>query len=421
MIFSSMNSSPTTSAPPATSLPPPIAAAPPFRLRRIALAAVLLVIVAAIAGIVPRWRQRTALRVETAELSIPTVTVVSVAPGKQRAALVLPAEVRPFVEAPIYARANGYVKRWLVDLGAKVSTGQLLAEIDTPELNQELARARAEFAEAQATLALAKSTSERWAELVKTASVSQQEAIEKQSDLTRRTAALDAAQAAVKRLEEMQSFARVTAPFEGTITARRIDVGDLITAGSTRQLFSLAQTTSLRVYVRVPQSAARAVKEGQSAELTIPELPGRVFTAKIVRTAGAMSADSRTLLTELEVDNSKGEILSGSYAEIRFSETQTEAPMVLPSNVLLFRSEGTQVGLVQPDGKVELRNIRLGRDFGQTIEVIDGVTTNDQVIQNPADSLTSGTVVRLVAGQGGSSKLNLTSQKQTQTSRRVKP
>jgi len=347
--------------------------------------------------LLPRWRQRAALRSETRELAIPTVTVVSATPGKQQAALVLSAEVRPFIEAPIYARANGYVKRWLVDLGAKVTAGQVLAEIDTPELNQELARSRAELLEAQAALALAKSTSERWAELVKTASVSQQEAIEKQSDLQLKTAAVDASQANVKRLEEMQSFSRVTAPFDGTITARRVDVGDLIVPGSTRQLFSLAQTTTLRVYVRVPQSTARAVKEGQNADLTIPELPGRVFTAKIVRTAGAMSADSRTLLTELEVDNTKGEILSGSFAEVRFTESRTEAPLVLPSNVLLFRSEGTQVGVVQADGKVELRNIRLGRDFGQTIEIIDGVTTNDQVIQDPADSLTSGTVVRLAA------------------------
>lgn len=392
-----MNSSPTSSAPPTTSLPAPIAAAPPFRLAWIAVAALLLVIVAAIAGLLPRWRQRAALRSETRELAIPTVTVVSATPGKQQAALVLSAEVRPFIEAPIYARANGYVKRWLVDLGAKVTAGQVLAEIDTPELNQELARSRAELLEAQAALALAKSTSERWAELVKTASVSQQEAIEKQSDLQLKTAAVDASQANVKRLEEMQSFSRVTAPFDGTITARRVDVGDLIVPGSTRQLFSLAQTTTLRVYVRVPQSTARAVKEGQNADLTIPELPGRVFTAKIVRTAGAMSADSRTLLTELEVDNTKGEILSGSFAEVRFTESRTEAPLVLPSNVLLFRSEGMQVGVVQADGKVELRNIRLGRDFGQTVEIIDGVTTNDQVIQNPADSLTSGTVVRLAA------------------------
>lgn len=399
-----MNSSQTSSAPPSTSLPAPITSAPPFRLGWIGLAALLIVIVAAIAGFLPRWRQRTALRNETRELAIPTVTVVNAAPGKQQASLVLPAEVRPYVEAPIYARANGYVKRWLVDLGAKVSAGQLLAEIDTPELNQELARARAELIEAQAALTLARSTSERWAELVKTASVSQQEAIEKQSDLQLKTAAVDAAQANVKRLEEMQSFSRVTAPFDGTITARRIDVGDLIVAGSTRQLFSLAQTSTLRVYVRVPQSAARAVKEGQSAELTIPELPGRIFSAKIVRTAGAMSADSRTLLTELEVDNSKAEILSGSYADVRFTESRAEAPMVLPSNVLLFRSEGTQVGVVQADGKVELRNVRLGRDFGQTVEIIDGVTTNDPVIQNPADSLTSGTVVRLATNESSKSK-----------------
>ncbi len=368
---------------------------PAFKLRRLALVVLIVVLVAALAGLVPRWRQQAALRTETADLAIPTVIVTNPIPGKALVGPSLPAEVRPLIEAPIYARANGFLKRWLVDLGAKVEAGQLLAEIDTPELNQELARARAELAQADAALGLSKITAARWVDLLKTASVSEQEAAEKQSDLTLKSATVEAARANVRRLEELQSFAKVTAPFAGTITVRRADVGELIAAGSTRELFRLAQTGTLRVYVRVPQTAARAIAAGQNAEMTIPELPGRVIPAKVVRSSGVMDAQSRTLLTELEVDNAKGEILAGSYAQVRFPEAKLATGLTLPSNCLLFRAEGPQVGVVLPDGTVQLRNITLGRDFGPTIEVLEGVKPSDRVIINPADSLTSGTQVRL--------------------------
>jgi RND family efflux transporter MFP subunit len=309
--------------------------------------------------------------------------------------LELPAEVRAFVEAPIYARASGYLKRWLVDIGAEVSAGQLLAEIDTPELNQELARARAELAQAEAALALAKTTAARWKDLLKTSSVSEQEAAEKEADLALKSATVEAAGANVKRLEELQSFARVTAPFNGTITARSTDVGQLVAATSGKELFRLAQTHTLRVYVHVPQTAARVVTIGQTAELSIPEIPGRVFAARVVRTSGAMSVDSRTLLTELEVENPRNEILAGSYAQVRFTEVRLEAPLTVPANTLLFRAEGPQLGLVTPDGKVELRNVKLGRDFGQTLEILEGVTSADRIILNPADSLRNGSMVRI--------------------------
>lgn len=391
-----MNPSEIRTASPAS---PAIAAtANPPKLGRIALAAAVIVIVAAIAGFLPRWRQRDALRAETRDLAVPTVIVVSPAIGKASPGLALPAEVKAFVEAPIYARASGYLKRWLVDLGTNVVAGQLLAEIDTPELNQELARSRAQLAQTQAVADLAKITAVRWAELVKTDSVSEQESAEKQSDLALKSASVEAARAEVHRLEEMQSFARVTAPFAGTITARQTDVGQLINAGSGRELFRLAQTGILRVYVRVPQTAARGVTPGQQAEVTVPELPGRVFAAKIVRTSGVMDAQSRTLLTELEVDNARGDILAGSYAQVRFPEAKRDATLTLPSNALLFRAEGPQVGVVSAGGKVELRSVKLGRDFGPTVEMLDGVQLADRVILNPSDSLVSGTTVRVADG-----------------------
>ncbi len=377
------------------------------KLRHATVIAVLLVIAGALAGILPRMKRAAALATATHELAIQTVTVVSPTPGKSSGAFVLPAEIRPLLEAPVYARASGYVTRFLVDIGAQVKAGDLLAEIDTPELDEELAQARAQVDQAQAALALAKTTAARWAELVKTASVSEQEAAEKQADFELKTANLAAARANVARLEDLQRFQKVTAAFDGTITARMIDVGQLITAGSTRELFRLTQTRTLRVFVHVPQTEAAGIRIGQSAELLIPELPGRVFPAKVVRTSGAMIAESRTLLTELEVDNPAGEILAGTFAQARFPHETVKPPLILPSNTLLFRSEGMQVGVVAEGGRVELRSVKLGRDFGQTVEVLGGVGSNDSVILNPPDSLVGGTTVRIAAADSsGASTTN---------------
>jgi RND family efflux transporter MFP subunit len=349
-----------------------------------------------IAGLIPRWRQHTELGAETLELSIPTVSVVSPKPGQPATGQALPAEVKPWAEAPIYARANGYLKRRLVDIGVQVEAGQLLAEIDTPELNQELERARAQQAQAEASLGLAKITAARWASLLKTASVSEQENAEKQADFKLKMATADSARAEVRRLEKLQSFARVTAPFAGTITVRNIDSGDLIVAAGGKELLHLAQTQKLRVYVQVPQGMARSIGSGQSAEMTLAELPGRTFTAKVIRTAGVIAADSRTLLVELEVDNSKGEILAGGYAQVRFTEAKMEAVLTLPANTVLFRPEGPQVCVVQPDGKVELRSVKLGRDFGQAFETLVGVSAKDRVIINPPESLVNGATVNII-------------------------
>ena len=367
----------------------------PVRLSRIAIVIAVLIVVGFLAGFIPRWHQRGALRAETVELATPTVAVVTPKPTQATAGLLLPAEVRPLLEAPIFSRANGYLKRWLVDIGAHVESGQLLAEVDTPELDQQLEQGRAQLAESEAALALAKTTAERWADLLKTASVSEQENAEKQADFKLKSATVEAERANVHRLEQLQLFERVTAPFAGTITARDTDIGDLIMAGGGKELFHLAQTQTLRVYVRVPQAAARDIRAGQAAELLIPEIPGTKFPATVTSTSEAMTTDSRTLLVELQVDNSQGEILPGSYGQVRFVDPRISTALALPSNALLFRAEGLQVGVVGPDNKVELHSVQIGRDFGQTVEVLSGVGSKDRVIVNPSDSLVSGITVRI--------------------------
>jgi len=365
------------------------------KLVRVGVFGAVLVLAAFGAGLLVRWRHRAALAEEMQALAVPTVAVVAPVPGKPPSGLLVPAEVKPWMESPIYARASGYVKRWRVDLGAHVEKGQLLAEIETPETDQELLRTRHELAQVEASLALAELTAARYTELVKSASVGEQETAEKQADVSVRTAQVKALRANTRRLEEIQSFARVTAPFAGTVTAREIDVGELIVAGSSKVLFRLAQTQKLRAFVRVPQTRALKIAPGQPAELLVPELPQQVFRAQVARTAGVVSADSRTLLVELEVDNSKGEILAGSFAQVRFAGGKGGAALTLPGNTLLFRAEGPQVGVVDRDGKVDLRSVKLGRDFGPTVEILDGVKPEDRVIVNPSDSLAGGTVVRI--------------------------
>lgn len=365
----------------------------PPRLGRWMLLTIVVLVVGLIAGLVPRLLHRSELAKDTVELSTPTVDIISAKPGKASPTLILPAEVRPYVDAPIYARASGFLTNWSVDIGAHVEAGQVLAQIDTPELGQQLSGARAELLQAEAASSLAKVTADRWAALLKTSSVSEQENEEKQADLKLKLAAVDTAKANVHRLEDLTSFTRVTAPFTGTLTARLVDVGDLISSG--KELFRLSDMSKLRVFVRVPQTATPSITTGVDAVLMVPELPARKFTAKVVRTSGAIDANSRTLLTELEVDNSKGEILSGSYAQVSFNDAKQNPALVLPATTLLFRAEGMQVGVVGKDNKVELRNITIGRDFGKTVEVAGGITAQDKIINNPADSLTSGMTVRI--------------------------
>jgi len=356
----------------------------------------LIIIGGLLLGFFPRWHERHTAILDMDQLAIPTVSVVSLTPLKIVDGLILPAEIRPWREASIYARANGYLKDWVADIGAHIQAGQLLAEIETPDLDQQLDQAKAQLVLAQANLHLAETTDARWQALLKTASVSEQEAAEKAAGRETAAASVEAERANVRRLEELVSFQRVIAPFDGTVTRREVDIGDLIVAGSGGQeLFHVAQIGKLRVYVHVPEPYALDIAPGQTATLATPESQGVVFDAKVITTSESIATASRTLLTEFEVDNSKNQILPYSYGEINFKPHNSNPPLTLPSNVLIFRSLGLQVGVVRPDGTVELRPVKVGRDFGQNIEVLGGVTSADRVIANPTDSLVDGVKVRI--------------------------
>jgi membrane fusion protein (multidrug efflux system) len=374
----------------------PKAEEPRFRLGLIAGALAVLIIVGFFVGMIPHWRQSKVTNADTQKLAIPTVAVVSPGPGKSAAELMLPAEIKPWLEASIYAQVSGYLKTWLVDIGAQVEAGASLAEIETPELDQQLEQARAQLVLAQANLKLARITDERWQAALTRAAVSEQEAAEKAAARAVMAANVQAASANVRRLEEMQSFKHVTAPFAGTVSLRNVDIGDLIIAGSGgKQLFHLIQADKLRVYVRVPEPNAPDVRPGQSAELMLSQASGQPFPLKVTTTSGAVSPVSRTLQVELEADNSHGLILPGNYGQVRLSDTKAAPKLVLPSNTLVFRGHGLQVGIVTTNDTVELQQVQVGRDFGQTVEILSGVTPADRVITNPSDSLVSGMVVRV--------------------------
>ena len=363
------------------------------RNRLVIFTVVALIIIGTVAGFISRIRHKSELAAETQKLAVPVVSVVSPTPGKSTGSLPLTAEVKPWAEASIYARVSGYLMKRHVDIGSQVKEGQLLAEINTPELDQELARAKSLLVQAETAAGLARISFERTARLVPKSAVSIQENDDRRADFKLKTAAVDSARAEVHRLEKLLSFNRLTAPFAGTITIRNIDSGDLIESAGGKELFHLAQTGKLRVSVQAPQSIAQSIRPGQKAEMTIPEIAGKTFPATVVRTAGALKADSRTLLVELEVENHKNEILAGCYAQVRFTGLHTGVVPTLPGNTVLFRKEGMQVGVVRDDGKVELRSVKLERDFGQRIEILEGVGLNDRVIINPPESLRNGDVV----------------------------
>jgi RND family efflux transporter MFP subunit len=364
--------------------------------------AVVAVVVAA--GIIPRLSSRAALRTETERLSTPAVAVVRPKLAQPAQEIVLPATILPWTDAPIYARTNGYLRRWYFDIGAQVHAGQLLAEIDTPEVDQQLRQARADLATAKANSDLAAITAARYRELLKTDSVSKQDADNAAGDYEAKQAIVQSAQANVRRLEELQSFQKIYAPFDGIITARNIDVGALIDAGSSggpaRELFHLAATRRLRVYVNVPQPYSQAARPGLTAELLLPEFPGRHFTGTLINTASAIDMSTRTLLAQFEVANPSGELLSGAYAEMHLKLTSDHPTYVLPVNTLLFRSEGLRLVAVGPGSKARLIPITLGRDFGNEVEVVSGLNGDEQIITDPPDSVVEGEAVRVVpAGQ----------------------
>jgi RND family efflux transporter MFP subunit len=349
--------------------------------------------------ILSRLRERAELVSSIKETGRTPVSVVHPRRADAKTELELPANVRAFLETPIYARTNGYVERWFVDIGSKVKAGHLLAKIDTPEVDQQLNQMEAAQAQAQANLDLARITHERYKGLLKYEGVSQQEVDQTEGAYKARQADLKAAIANVDRLKDLQSYQKVVAPFDGIITARKIDVGDLIAEGTTKELFRLAQTDILRVYVNVPEIYSRSMVPGVLADLRVAEFPNRIFPGKVVRTAGAILPASRTLLTEVQVPNPKGELLPGAFGEVRFQITLPQAPLIIPSNTLLFRSKGTQVALVDKNQTVHLQNVVLGHDFGTSVEVLSGLTEDASIILNPYDSISEGAPVTIEQGE----------------------
>ena len=348
------------------------------------------------AGVQPKKARLDEARGVSRDLSVVRVRTAKPVPAPESKELSLSGELKPVTEASILARVGGYVRSWKADLGDQVQEGQVLAELDTPELQRELARARAQRAVCEAARNLSEKTATRWKELLAAKTASAQEADEKDADFQLRIAALEAAKADVNRLEEIAGFSKITAPFAGTITVRGIDLGQLVEAGGQRELYRLADIRKLRVFVRVPQSYARSVNVGQSAELRLPELHGQVFTATVIRMAGAIDAPSRTLLVELEVDNSTGRLLAGSYTQVRLTNAHQEAPLTVPATALIFRAEGAQVAVVDAGNVAHFKSVVLGRDFGSSVQLLEGVGPEDQVVLNPPDSLTDGITVERV-------------------------
>ena len=330
------------------------------------------------------------------DLSVVRVRTATPSPAPESKELSLSGELKPVTEASILARVGGYVRWWKADLGDQVREGEVLAELDTPELQREIARARAQLAVCEAARNLSEKTATRWKELLAAKTASAQEADEKDADFQLKIAALEAARADLNRLEEIAGFAKITAPFAGTITVRGLDLGQLVEAGGQRELYRLADISKLRVYVRIPQSYARSVTVGQTAELRLPELHGQVFAASVIRLSGAIDAASRTLLVELEADNKSGRLLAGSYTQVRLSGAHQEAPLTVPATALIFRAEGAQVAVVDAANVAHLRSVALGRDFGSSVQLLEGVGPEDQVVLNPPDSLTDGITVERV-------------------------
>src|SRR5438552_7362363 len=368
------------------------------RFRRILIVGGAVVLIALVVGFIPQLRRRQAAAADTKELAIPTVAVVSPTATTPQSGLNLPAEVKPWQEASIFARVNGYLKDWLVDIGAHVEKDQLLAEIDTPDLDQQLAQARSQATLAQKSLEQAKSTNQKWQELFHQGVVSKLDSENMATSQATNQANTEAFAANLRFLEQEFAFQRVTAPFAGTVTARNVNVGDLITANNTSmEMFHIQQRDPLRVYFRVPQPEAPNIAVGQTFDVQIGAESAKTYPGKVATTSEAVSPDSRTMLVELQLDNSKNEILPGSYATVRLPESVLGKLLILPDNTLIFRGKDLQVGVVDAKGVVQLHDVKVGRDFGIQSEILSGVTESDKVIVNPSDSLTTGTTVHVAA------------------------
>lgn len=362
------------------------------------LIALLVVAGIVVAGVVPRIRARAALSTTTNEIAVPTVEVMQPKEGSPQAEIVLPGTIEAFVDSPIYSRTDGYLKKWYFDIGAHVKKGDLLAEIETPEIDQQLDQAKADLNTAQANYNLAQTTAQRYQDLAKSDSVSKQDVDNAIGDYQAKKAMVASAQSNVNRLEQLQSFEKIYAPFDGVITARNTDVGHLINAGASAsagtELFHMAAINKLRVYINVPQQYSVSAKPGLAATLELEQFPGKMFKGTLVRTADSIDLASRTLLTEVDVDNPTGELLPGAFSQVHLKIPSGAPSVIIPVTALIFRAQGLQAAVVNDGKHAEIRNITLGRDYGSEVEVVSGLTAEDHVMVNPPDSLVEGEEVR---------------------------
>ena len=365
---------------------------------------VLLFLVAAALGlysVIQKRSERRVLAQQTEKAAVPRASVIHATALNGSSELVLPGTLSPYVQSPIYARTNGYLKKWYKDIGSHVKEGDLLAEIDTPEVDQQLEQTRADLTTAEANAKLAGITAQRYQGLLKSDAVSKQEVDNYDGDYAAKQAMVQSSEANVKRLEDLESFKHVYAPFAGVITQRNVDTGTLINAGNggnAKEMFDLAQTDPMRVYVSVPQAYAPSMHAGLKACLELTEFPGRTFCGHVVRTANAIDPGTRTLNTEVDVPNASGTLLQGAFAQVHFDAQLSGKRLTLPINALLFRPEGTMAAVVGPDNRLILKKLTIGRDLGSSVEVLDGITPEDSVVINPADSLAQGETV-VVSGQ----------------------
>jgi RND family efflux transporter MFP subunit len=366
---------------------------------------VILVIAGAFA-LAGRRAEHQALVAATEARSMPTVSVIHPTAAPADEELVLPAALQAFVESPVYARTNGYVKKWYVDIGARVTAGDLLADIDTPEVDQDLVQAKANRLQIATNVELAKASADRWESLRKANVVSQQDLDEKKSAYAQAQANLAAADASVERLQQLESFKRIVTQVSGVVTRRNVEVGTLVNAGNggaAQQLFHIAQTDPIRVFVSVPEAAAVSMKPGLQAYINLSQFPGEKFAGEVVRTAGAFDPATRTLLTEVDVPNPQHRLLPGGYAQVHLKVAGIGARLQVPINALLFRAEGLRAAVVDANHRVHLRAVVVGRDFGTSLEVLQGLSKDDWIVVNPPDSIEEGQEVRVAPAEPGKS------------------
>jgi len=370
---------------------------PPRRLRLAGIIAAGVAALIIVVGVITRVTADRSVAAWTDTNALPVVSVINLGQAGKAGDLTLPGNVQAYNSAPIYARVSGYLKKWYVDIGAKVKAGQLLAEIDIPDQDQQLAQARADLNTAIANQKLSAQTAKRWNALAKSNAAAPQDVDEKNADLAAKTAAVASAQANVARLRDLTNFERLTAPFDGTVTSRSVDVGSLVTVGApgTAPLFTVSETGKLRIYVNVPQNYSAMIAPGMTAKFTVPEYPGETFTAALAANAEAVDPTTGTVLVQLQADNAQGRLKPGDYAQVRFDLPATANAIRLPASALIFNDDGTAVAVVGPGNRVSVKPVTILRDYGTSVEIASGVTRRDRVIDNPPDALKAGDEVRV--------------------------